>query len=157
MIYNNTIIYNNLVKISRNNNLYDKFTSQDTFSHRLTILLIHFAFFIKCKKNKINKNILQKIHDDFFNSLEFDIRESGYGDVTVNKKMKDYLNIFYYILKKIHRWDYLIKFEKVYIFNDLLNTDKSTDYLVEYFDKFNRLIINNTLNYFTKGVIKLKF
>ena len=157
MTYSKANLYNNFVKISRNNNLYAKFTSQDTFSDRLTILLIHFAFLIKCKKSKLNKKLLQNVHDDFFKSLEFDIRESGYGDVAVNKKMKDYLNTFYYILNKIHNWDNLIKSEKITLFNDMLNAQKSTEYLAIYFDKFNRLLINNTLNYFTKGVLKLKF
>ena len=56
MIYNNTILYNNLVKISRNNELYKKFTKQDSFSDRLSILLIHFAFFIKYKKDFLSFN-----------------------------------------------------------------------------------------------------
>ena len=85
----------------------------------MTILLIHFAFLIKCKKSKLNKKLLQNVHDDFFKSLEFDIRESGYGDVAVNKKMKDYLNTFYYILNKIHNWDNLIKSEKITLFKSI--------------------------------------
>ena len=39
--------YNNLVNLTRNRNLYMDFTSEDTFSDRLIILLFHFAFFFK--------------------------------------------------------------------------------------------------------------
>ena len=53
--------YNNLIKLSRNKNLYSEFTDKDTFSHRLTILLIHFAFFIKNYKNKSTKKTIQTI------------------------------------------------------------------------------------------------
>ena len=40
-------IYNNLVKLTRNKSLYENFTEKDTFSDRLVIFLIHFAFFLK--------------------------------------------------------------------------------------------------------------
>ena len=109
---NKTNLYNNFVKISRNNELYKKFTKQDSFSDRLTILLLHFAFFIKYKKGNHSIVLLQETHDNFFRSLESDIRETGHGDVTVNKKMKDYLNKFYDILSKIHNWDTLNISEK---------------------------------------------
>ena len=39
--------YNNLVSLTRNKILYEKFTSNDTFSQRLTILMFHFAFFLR--------------------------------------------------------------------------------------------------------------
>ena len=41
---------------------------------------------------------LQKIHDHIFKQIELSIREIGYGDVSINKKMKDYVNLFYLIL-----------------------------------------------------------
>ena len=40
-------IYNNLIKLTRNKLLYEKMGYKDTFSERLTILLFHFAFFLK--------------------------------------------------------------------------------------------------------------
>ena len=42
-----TNIYNNLVKLTRNKNLYKTLKNKDTFSDRLIILLFHFAFFLK--------------------------------------------------------------------------------------------------------------
>ena len=152
-----TNLYNNFVKISRNNALYKNFTNQDSFSDRLTILLLHFALFIKYKKNSYSKEIIQETHDNFFRSLESDIRETGHGDVTVNKKMKDYLNKFYYILGEIHNWDELIMSEKTNLISKLLDSNRLGDELIKYFDQFIQFSRNKSLNYFTKGVISIKF
>jgi len=38
---------NNLVKLTRNKDLYKNFENQDTFSDRLIFFLLHFAFFLK--------------------------------------------------------------------------------------------------------------
>ncbi len=43
----------------------------------------------------------QKDYDFFFHSIEYNLRESGLGDVSVNKKMKDFNKIMYDILLKI--------------------------------------------------------
>ena len=40
-------IYNNLIKLTRNKNLYLNLINKDTFSDRLVVLLFHFAFFFK--------------------------------------------------------------------------------------------------------------
>ena len=55
-------IYNSLVNLSRNKDLYISLNRQDNFSDRLTFFLIHFAFFLKNYKNEENKEILQKIY-----------------------------------------------------------------------------------------------
>ena len=148
-------IYNNLVNLSRNKNLYKSFTKDDTFSDRLIILLLHFAFFIKIYSKSNDKDFLQKTYDYFFRQLELSIREIGYGDVTINKKMKDYINIFHSILEKIQNWDNLEISIKNNIINSYLNIDDKTHILVEYFDKFNKNLANNSLNSFVKGVIKI--
>ena len=48
-------------------------------------------------------NFPQQNYDDFFHSIENDLRELGFGDVNVNKKMKNMNKIFYDILLKINR------------------------------------------------------
>ena len=58
---------------------------------------MHFAFFLKNLKALKSKKILQEIYDFNFRQLELSIREIGYGDQSINKKMKDYINIFYAI------------------------------------------------------------
>ena len=91
-------IYNNLINYSRNKDLYLSLNRKDNFSDRLTLFLIHFAFFLKNYKNQQNKAILQKIYDFNFRQLELSIREIGYGDQSINKKMKIYLNLFHAII-----------------------------------------------------------
>ena len=97
--------YNNLVKLTRNKDLYKDFTENDEFSDRLIFFLIHLAFFFKVYKKRENKDLLQDIYDFIFKQLELSIREIGYGDQSINKKMKDYLNIFHSMLDKFHFWD----------------------------------------------------
>ena len=55
-------IYNNLINYTRNKDLYLSLNRKDNFSDRLTIFLLHFAFFLKDFKNKENKDILQDIY-----------------------------------------------------------------------------------------------
>ena len=87
-------IYNILVILTRNKSLYDEYTNEDTFSDRLTIFLFHFAFFLKAFKNKCSKKNLQDLFDYIFKQLELSLREKGHGDVTINKMMKKYINLF---------------------------------------------------------------
>jgi len=143
-----------LVNLTRNKDLYQNFDEQDTFSDRLIFLLLHFAFFLKVLKNDKNKDLLQKIYDHVFRQLELSIREIGYGDQSINKKMKDYINIFYGMLDKIHVWDSLSKDVKKTILLTFIDKKVNEIELVEYFDKYSEDLSINTLNYYLKGVIK---
>ena len=147
-------IYNNLVKLTRNKDLYKGFKSQDTFSDRLLFFLLHFAFFLKIYKENNDKKLLQEIYDYIFRQVELSIREIGYGDQSINKKMKDYLNLFYAMIDKIHDWDNLSLKSRI----DLLETflENATDIvnLVDYFEKYRLNLINNTLNSHIKGVVR---
>ena len=105
-------VYNNLIKLTTNKNLYKGLNRQDTFSDRLIFFLIHFAFFLKEYKNQNNSRILQEIYDFNFRQLELSIREIGYGDQSINKKMKDYINLFHSIVSEVHFWDSYSKNEK---------------------------------------------
>ena len=149
-------IYNNLVYLTRNKELYQNFREQDTFSDRLILFLFHFGFFLKTFKKSTKKKILQEIYDYIFKQLELSIREIGYGDVTVNKKMKIYINIFYSILDKINSWEKLNNLDKNKVLSDYLNIKGDTVNLAIYFDKYRLILENNALNSFIKGVINLK-
>ena len=146
-------IYNNLINYSRNKNLYQSLDRDDNFSDRLTFFLIHFAFFLKNYKNKENKDILQKIYDFNFRQLELSIREIGYGDQSINKKMKIYLNLFHAIVSDIHFWDKLDKNEKTKKLSYFLEDFQEIDTLVDYFDDFAENLKKKTLNFFLKSVI----
>ena len=105
-------LYNKFVKLTTNKTLYKNIISQDTFADRLILFLIHFAFFLKVYKNEKNSVILQDIYDANFRQLELSIREIGYGDQTINKKMKDYINLFHSMVSEIHFWSRLSRLEK---------------------------------------------
>tara|TARA_B100001121_G_C18310011_1_gene443757 strand:+ start:139 stop:606 length:468 start_codon:yes stop_codon:yes gene_type:complete len=145
-------IYNNLIKLTTNKNLYKGFNRQDTFSDRLIFFLIHFAFFLKIYKNDDNTKILQEIYDFNFRQLELSIREIGYGDQSINKKMKDYINLFHSIVSEIHFWDDLDKNEKKKKISIFLEELEENDYLVEYFEDFKDNLSKKNLNYFIKSV-----
>ncbi len=150
-------IYNNLIKLTRNKTLFLNLKNNDTFSDRLIVLLFHFAFFIKVYKKKMSKNDAQELFDFFIRQIELSIREIGYGDVSVNKKMKDYVNLFYLILEKIELWENIDNVKKIEIFSNLMNIKEDNVFFVDYFDKYNNFIINNPLKIFTKDILDLKF
>ncbi len=145
-------VYNNLIKLTTNKNLYDGFDKQDTFSDRLILFLLHFAFFLKVYKNEKNSIILQEIYDFNFKQLELSIREIGYGDQSINKKMKDYINLFHSIISEIHFWDECSKIEKKNKILLFLENVNKNEYLVEYFDDFKEDLRKKNLNYFLKSV-----
>ena len=132
--------------------MYQSLSKQDTFSDRLTLFLFHFAFFLKVFKKNENTKILQEIYDFIFRQIELSIREIGYGDQSINKKMKDYINIFHGIVSTIHFWekmDYNKREEEISIYLKDFNEKK---YLIEYFDQFRVNLSKKTLNSFLKSV-----
>ena len=149
--------YNNLVQLTRNKNLYKESTNQDTFSDRLVIFLFHFAFFLNVFKSDSSKSVLQGVFDYIFKQLELSIREIGYGDASINKKMKNYINLFYSILRKIDEWDNLSKVNQNQIFDEYMDFKSKTLLLPEYFDNYRDYLKKNTFNSLLKGVIKPNF
>ena len=115
--------------------------------------MFHFAFFLKIFKTREHEKILQEIYDFNFRQLELSIREIGYGDQSINKKMKDYINVFHAIVSEIHFWDNLESNEKKKIFSSFLVNFKKIDYLVDYFDEFSDNLSKKTLNSYLKSVI----
>ena len=150
-------IYNNLIKLTRNKNLYLNLKNNDTFSDRLIILLFHFGFFLNIYKKNITKKDAQELFDFIIRQIEHSIREIGYGDVSVNKKMKDYINLFYSILEKIEKWSDLDVFEKINLLKYFLNIKEDNDLFVDYFDKYREFLVNNSLKIFTKDIIGPRF
>ena len=150
-------LYNNLVNLSRNKILFSIFTDKDTFSDRILILMFHFAFFLREYKKNTDKEYLQKFFDYFFRQVELSIREIGYGDVSINKKMKDYLNIFYSILDKINDWNNLENVEKSEILGFYYKLNDNHLQFVNYFNNFEIYLSKTSLKSFTKSVFNHKF
>jgi len=152
MSENYIYIYNNLINFTRNKDLYKSLGREDNFSDRLTLFLLHFAFFLKNFKNEENKIILQEIYDFNFRQLELSIREIGYGDQSINKKMKDYINLFHSMVSEIHFWDNLSRTQKTEKFSIFLSDFNKIDDLLDYFELFNDNLSKKTLNSYLKSV-----
>ena len=153
----NLNIYNNLIKLTRNKILYLKLDKQDTFSDRLIILFFHFGFFLKYYKNEVSKKESQGLFDFFIKQIELSIREIGYGDVSINKKMKEYVNLFYSIIEKIEIWENSEVNYRANIIGNFIDISKDSQFYADYFEKYRIFLTKNTLNHFTKDIIDLKF
>jgi len=145
-------IYNNLINFTRNKDLYKSLSRGDKFSDRLTLFLLHFAFFLKNFKNEKNKIVLQEIYDFNFRQLELSIREIGYGDQSINKKMKDYINLFHSMVSEIHFWNNLSRTQKTEKFSIFLSDFDKIEDLLDYFELFNDNLSKKTLNSYLKSV-----
>ena len=152
---NNTNIYNNLIKLTRNKSLYINLKSNETFADRIVYLLLHFSFFIKVYKENNSKKRIQKYMILFLDKL-VSIRELGYGDVSINKNMKKYVNYFYNIIGNIDNWEKIEYSEKETILTNFINNPKDISFFINYFDKLFTFYKNNTLNFFTKDIEEFK-
>ena len=157
MKYNYLNIYNNLIKLTRNKKLYLNLEKDDTFSERLIFLFFHLALFLKHFKTSIPSKNLQELFDVVIRQIELSIREIGYGDVAINKKMKDFVNLFYSIVEKIETVDLTNNENQLSLLRKYLNTDKNLDFYANYFNKYRSFLAKNTLNNFTKDIINLNF
>ena len=132
-------LYNTLLYLSRNLFFYNKIKLKDTFETRLYLIFFHFSIILTVFKNK-KTDFPQENYDDLFHCVENDLRELGFGDVSVNKKMKDMNKIFYDILLKINKSNNDLEINKKLVlkyfeyFKDS-NLDKY-DLFAEYFTKF---------------------
>ena len=117
----NSFLYNNLLFLSRNIFFYKSLKLKDNFETRLYLMFFHYSLILiifKKKKYKID----QENYNSLFFNIENNLRELGFGDVSVNKKMKVFNNIFYDILIKINV--------------DATNFELNKEIVIKYFDKF---------------------
>ena len=124
-------LYNTLLSLARNIFFYKNIGLPDTFETRIYLMFIHFSIMMIVSKNK-GKKFDQKSYDSLFHNIENNLREMGFGDVSVNKKMKDFNKLLYDILLK-NKKDVIGTFkinEKLIIeyFKDLKDT-KNTKYI----------------------------
>ena len=147
-------IYNNLIKLTRNKNLYNN-KKQDTFYDRMIIFFFHLGFLLKVYKNIEEKDKLQKFFDYCVRQIELSVREIGYGDATINKKMKEYVNLLFSIIDKINNWEELDDNKKREIINlyivEIIDFKKFIDYL----EKYREFLTKNTFNNLSKDILTL--
>ena len=145
-------LYNNLINFTRNKDLYKNLNREDNFADRLTLFLLHFSFFLKNFQSEENKNILQEIYDFNFRQLELSIREIGYGDQSINKKMKDYINLFHSMVSEIHFWNNFTNTEKLKKISIFLSDFENKQELLNYFNDFDLNLSTKTKNSYLKSV-----
>ena len=145
--------YNKLIKLTTNKTLYKSLGKQDSFNDRLLVFLFHFAFFLKVFKSEENEKKLQEIYDFNFRQLELSIREIGYGDQSINKKMKDYINLFHGMIDEFHYWENLKEIDKIKILKKFVINSNNIPLLVDYMEKYLKDLKKNTLNSYLKSVI----
>ena len=71
---------------------------KDNFETRINLIFIHFSIILIIYKKKNTEKFPQDIFDNIFQNIEYHLRELGYGDIAVNKKMKLLSKILYNIL-----------------------------------------------------------
>tara|TARA_B100000886_G_scaffold318614_1_gene258770 strand:- start:11 stop:481 length:471 start_codon:yes stop_codon:yes gene_type:complete len=148
-------IYNNLIKLTRNKNLYNN-TKEDTFYDRMIILFFHLGFLLKIFKKIETKDNLQNFFDFTVRQIELSIREIGYGDATINKKMKDYVNLLFSIIDKIDKWEDLDSTSKMKIIKYFIEDNNFLDNYVKYFEKYIEFLRKNTFISLSKDILSLE-
>jgi len=160
------ILYNNVLNLTRNKLIYTKFGLLDSFHNRIILIFFHISFIlIKFTKIKNKSNIQgfdQNLFDTMFNQIEMNMRELGYGDVTVNKNMKFLVKEFYNILLFCSDFDKKKEVSKSAFFNHhlKLNSNKEMgnyDSLIDYFANFKTFCFDLSLDSVLKGELKFKF
>ena len=130
-------LYNTLLSLSRNIFFYTKIKLKDTFDTRIFLMFIHFSIMMIVFKKK-GKKFNQDSYDSLFHNIENNLREAGFGDVSVNKKMKDFNKQLYDILLKIeNKKNNSFKLNKELVikyFNELDEPNK--DKFIEFDDYF---------------------
>ena len=126
-------MYNILLVLSRNIFFYNKIKLPDTFESRIYLMFFHFSILMIITKKKNNK-FNQESYDFLFNNIENNLRELGFGDVSVNKKMKEFNKILYDILLKLelpgtNQRNFKINRKLISKYFALLNDPKKSNFL----------------------------
>ena len=132
---------------------------KDTFETRIYLMFIHFSIILIISK-KLKVKFSQKSYDNLFHSIENNLRELGFGDVAVNKKMKELNNILYDILLKVNKSDTDVVINKDLIIKyfpqlDDLNS-KKYELFNQYFINFYHFCFELTPETVIKDALKFK-
>ena len=154
-------LYNKIISLTREKFFYTEISLKDELITRIYLILFHLGFILELlKKNRKNKEIGQNIYDFFFKNIELHLREIGHGDVSVNKKMKDLIKLFYEILLYCEQWDVKEANSKMEFLKNLFNGDNTINFdkqkLLNYLDNYRYNLKDISLNFLVKGIISNK-
>ena len=157
----NNQLYNKLIGLSRNKFFYDKIKLSDDFETRVLLIFFHLAIILKIAKGSKYHKKSQEIFDNIFLNIEYHIRELGYGDVSVNKKMKSLNKIFYDILISLDKEKLLFARNtdllKKYFFTKGKTEEEKMLKLAEYLRKFKDFCFDLDVNIMLNGSIDFKY
>ena len=156
----NTDLYNTLLKLSRNVHFYENIKLKDSFETRIYLMFMHFSIILIVYKKK-SLSFDQSAYDNLFYSIENNLRELGFGDVSVNKKMKDLNKILYDMLLKIKdsKKDVFVLSKSLVVkYFDIFSNDKTAKYqeFSQYFVKFYNFCSELPHNSILKRAINFK-
>ena len=126
-------LYIKILSESRNPDIY-KYNLADNLNNKLLIFLIFFSKIF----NNISKNEkkYQNLFDYIFYRIEIDLREIGYGDMSVNKKMKIIVTKFYSILIDFKNYSNLSAVQKTDILMKYYLKIEKKDDFIEFLNKY---------------------
>ena len=154
-------LYNKIISLTREKFFYTEISLKDELITRIYLVLFHLGFILELlKKNIKNKKLAQNIYDSFFINIDLHLREIGHGDVSVNKKMKDLIKLFYEILLYCEQWDIMRSKDKMKFLTNLFDTNNEMNFdkqkLLIYLDNYRYNLKNISLNFLIKGIITNK-
>jgi len=153
-------LYTTLLKLSRNVYFYENIKLKDSFETRIYLMFMHFSIILIVYKKK-SLSFDQSAYDNLFYSIENNLRELGFGDVSVNKKMKDLNKILYDMLLKIKdsKKDVFVLSKSLVVkYFDIFSNDKTAKYheFSQYFVKFYNFCFELPHNSILKKAINFK-
>ena len=146
------IIYQNIVEISRSKFFYLDLKLKDDFETRFDLIIFHafmIFFYYKNLKSKTS-TISQDLFDLMFADFENNLREMGFGDIAVNKKMKVFITAFYGRIAQYSKGieTYINNGDKSLIQQTILNNIyKGNDVSLSYIDYFIDYMSDNINNF----------
>ena len=152
-------IYQNIIERSRSKFFYLNLDIDDSFESRFDIIILHsfiIFYFLKNFSAK-EKELSQLLFDFMFNDFDNNLREMGFGDIAVNKKMKVFITAFYGRITNYSQGvDQIInnKDDQILIKAILNNIYKGKDSNLPYLKFFKDYILKN-LEHFNSRDIKM--
>ena len=154
-------LYNKIISLTREKFFYTEISLKDELITRIYLVLFHLGFILELlKKNNKDKKLAQNIYDSFFINIDLHLREIGHGDVSVNKKMKDLIKLFYEILLYCEQWDLMGSKDKIKFLKNLFDNNNEMNFdkqkLLIYLDNYRYNLKDISLNFLIKGIITNK-
>ena len=118
---------------SRNPEIFKNYINDDLNNKLLLFLIFLSKIFNNMAKNDKSYQIF---FDYIFNRIETDLRELGYGDMSVNKKMKIIVTKFYSILIDFKNFSTLSTVQKSGILMKYFLKIEKKDDFIEFLNKY---------------------